>query len=119
MIDHIFVGVIDVERCARFYGTTLAALGLTRLITRPRTIGSGKVYPEFWINLREAMPPVPPESGVHICERKQQARSSVSPCDRRRIRRRAGHPPARLRALLRSLRPRSRRQPDRNGDVSG
>jgi len=69
MIDHISVGVSDLERSARFYEATLAALGLTRLVTRPRTIGFGKAYPEFWINLRANMPRVPPESGVHICLR--------------------------------------------------
>ncbi|WGR92548.1 VOC family protein [Bradyrhizobium sp. ISRA443] len=69
MIDHISVGVRDLERAARFYEPTLAALGLTRLVTRPATIGFGKAYPEFWINLRTGMPPVPHESGVHICLR--------------------------------------------------
>jgi catechol 2,3-dioxygenase-like lactoylglutathione lyase family enzyme len=69
MIDHISVGVGELERSAKFYEATLAALGLVRLVTRPRTIGFGKTYPEFWINLREAMPPVPSESGVHICLR--------------------------------------------------
>ena len=69
MIDHVSVGVRDLERAARFYEPTLAALGLSRLVTRPATIGFGKAYPEFWINLREGMPPVAPESGVHICLR--------------------------------------------------
>ena len=69
MIDHISVGVSDLERSAKFYEAALAALGLSCLVTRPRTVGFGKAYPEFWINLREAMPPVPPESGVHICLR--------------------------------------------------
>ncbi|SFI86616.1 VOC family protein [Bradyrhizobium sp. Gha] len=69
MIDHISVGVSELERAAKFYEATLAALGLARLVTRPRTIGFGKAYPEFWINLREAMAPVAPESGVHICLR--------------------------------------------------
>ena len=36
---------------------------------RPRTVGFGKTYPEFWINLREGMPRVAAESGVHICLR--------------------------------------------------
>jgi catechol 2,3-dioxygenase-like lactoylglutathione lyase family enzyme len=67
MIDHISVGVTDLERSAKFYEATLATLGLTRLVTRPRTVGFGKAYPEFWINWREAMRRVPPESGVHIC----------------------------------------------------
>ena len=65
MIDHISVGVADLERAARFYEATLAPLGLSRLVTRPATIGFGKTYPEFWINLRAGMTPVPPESGTH------------------------------------------------------
>jgi catechol 2,3-dioxygenase-like lactoylglutathione lyase family enzyme len=69
MIDHISVGVSDLDRSAKFYEATLAALGLTRVVTRPRTVGFGKSYPEFWINLREGMPRVAPESGVHICLR--------------------------------------------------
>ena len=73
MIDHVSVGVSDLERAAHFYEATLATLGLTRLVTRPATIGFGKAYPEFWINLRPGMPSVAPESSVHICLR---ARSS-------------------------------------------
>jgi catechol 2,3-dioxygenase-like lactoylglutathione lyase family enzyme len=69
MLDHISVGVSDLERAARFYEASLATLGLTRLVTRPATIGFGKAYPEFWINLRAGMPPVAPGSGVHICLR--------------------------------------------------
>jgi catechol 2,3-dioxygenase-like lactoylglutathione lyase family enzyme len=69
MIDHISVAVSDLERSARFYEATLAALGLSRLVTRPATIGFGKNYPEFWINLRADMAPVEPGSGVHICLR--------------------------------------------------
>ena len=69
MIDHISVGVSHLERSAAFYEATLAALGLTRLVTRPRTVGFGKAYPEFWINLRASMTPVPHESGTHICLR--------------------------------------------------
>ena len=69
MLDHISVGVADLERAARFYEATLATLGLTKLVTRPATIGFGKAYPEFWINLRAGMAPVAPESGVHICLR--------------------------------------------------
>ena len=69
MLDHISVGVSDLERAARFYEATLATLDLTKLVTRPATIGFGKAYPEFWINLRAGMSPVPPESGAHICLR--------------------------------------------------
>src|SRR5260370_40804772 len=69
MIDHISVGVADLERAARFYEMTLATLGLSRLVTRPATVGFGKNYPEFWINLRAGMAPVVPECGTPICLR--------------------------------------------------
>ena len=69
MIDHVSVAVSNLERSARFYEATLAPLGLTRLVTRPATVGFGKNYPEFWINLRAGMAAVAPESGVHICLR--------------------------------------------------
>ena len=69
MIDHISVGVSDLERSARFYEAALAPLGLSRLVTRPATVGFGKNYPEFWINLRAGTAPVSHESGTHICLR--------------------------------------------------
>ena len=69
MIDHVSIGVADLERAARFYETALATLGLTRLVTRPATIGFGKAYPEFWINLRRGMGKMPHESGTHVCLR--------------------------------------------------
>jgi catechol 2,3-dioxygenase-like lactoylglutathione lyase family enzyme len=69
MIDHVSVGVADLERAARFYEAAFAALGLSRLVTRPGTIGFGKSYPEFWINLRAGMSKVPHECGTHICLR--------------------------------------------------
>jgi catechol 2,3-dioxygenase-like lactoylglutathione lyase family enzyme len=69
MIDHISIGVSDLERSSRFYERTLAPFGLARLVTRPGTVGFGKSYPEFWINWRAEMPPVAPESGCHVCLR--------------------------------------------------
>src|SRR5580692_6482395 len=69
MIDHVSVGVTNLERAARFYEAALAALGLARLVTRPATIGFGKTYPEFWINLRGGMSKAAHESGTHICLR--------------------------------------------------
>jgi catechol 2,3-dioxygenase-like lactoylglutathione lyase family enzyme len=73
MIDHISVAVSDLERSARFYEAALAPLGLFRLVTRPGTVGFGKTYPEFWINLRAGMSPVAPESGCHVCLRTKSA----------------------------------------------
>jgi catechol 2,3-dioxygenase-like lactoylglutathione lyase family enzyme len=73
MIDHVSIGVRDLERAARFYEQALAPLGLSRLVTRPATIGFGKTYPEFWINLRPEMAAVPYDSGVHICLRSRSS----------------------------------------------
>ena len=73
MFDHISIGVSNLERSARFYELTLAPLGLAKVVTRPATIGFGKAYPEFWINLRAGMKPVESESGAHICLRAKSA----------------------------------------------
>ena len=69
MIDHVSVAVRDLEAATRFYETVLAALGFAKLETRPATVGFGKRYPEFWINLREGFAPLPENSGAHICFR--------------------------------------------------
>jgi catechol 2,3-dioxygenase-like lactoylglutathione lyase family enzyme len=73
MIDHISIGVSDLERSARFYEATLAPLGLIKLVIRPATIGFGKTFPEFWINWRPGMTPVALDSGFHICLRSKSA----------------------------------------------
>src|ERR1700682_926206 len=69
MIDHVSVSVGNLDRSARFYELALAPLRLSPLVTRPATIGFGKSYPEFWINLRAGMAAVAAESGGHICLR--------------------------------------------------
>ena len=69
MIDHVSVAVRDLDASARFYDAVLGALGLTKLAARPATVGFGKSYPEFWINLRKGLAPVSPESGAHVCFR--------------------------------------------------
>ena len=69
MIDHVSVAVRDLDRAARFYEAALAPLGLARLVTRPATIGFGKAYPEFWINLRAGKSAIDEGSGVHIALR--------------------------------------------------
>jgi catechol 2,3-dioxygenase-like lactoylglutathione lyase family enzyme len=69
MIDHVSVAVSDLAAATRFYEAVLGALGLTKLASRPATVGFGKTYPEFWINLRADMTPVAPTSGAHVCFR--------------------------------------------------
>jgi catechol 2,3-dioxygenase-like lactoylglutathione lyase family enzyme len=69
MIDHVSVAVRDLQASARFYEAVLGALGFAKLEERAATIAFGKSYSEFWINMREAMPRVAPESGAHVCFR--------------------------------------------------
>jgi catechol 2,3-dioxygenase-like lactoylglutathione lyase family enzyme len=69
MIDHVSVAVRDLAAATRFYEAVLGALGLTKLESRPATVGFGKTYPEFWINLRADMAEVSPASGAHVCFR--------------------------------------------------
>lgn len=67
MIDHVSIPVSDLEASKAFYDAVLGVLGFARLIERAATIGYGKRYPEFWLNLRES--PTSPDSGHHVCLR--------------------------------------------------
>jgi catechol 2,3-dioxygenase-like lactoylglutathione lyase family enzyme len=69
MIDHVSVPVSDLARSAALYERILAPLDLTRLVNRERTVGFGKRYPEFWLNLREKLVRAPEDTGTHICLR--------------------------------------------------
>ena len=69
MIDHISIAVRDLDRSARFYQGVLAAIGYEKLVVRPRTVGFGKAYPEFWLNLRATMAPVEADGGGHVALR--------------------------------------------------
>ncbi len=67
MIDHVSIGVRDLDAATRFYDGVLGAIGLAKLVVRPATVGFGKRYPEFWLNLRPAL--VPADTGTHVCLR--------------------------------------------------
>jgi catechol 2,3-dioxygenase-like lactoylglutathione lyase family enzyme len=73
MIDHVSIAVADLVRATAFYQAVLATIGLTRLDERPATVGFGKRYSEFWLNLRADLAPVAADgranSGVHVCLR--------------------------------------------------
>jgi catechol 2,3-dioxygenase-like lactoylglutathione lyase family enzyme len=69
MIDHVSVAVSDLAAAARFYETTLAPLGYAKLEDRPATVGFGKRYAEFWINLRPSSFLLAPSSGAHVALR--------------------------------------------------
>ena len=67
MIDHVSIAVRDLAAATRFYEAVLTPLGMTRLEARPATVGFGKSYAEFWLNLRNDMSP--PGTGAHVCLR--------------------------------------------------
>lgn len=69
MIDHVSIAVRDLEAAARFYDAVLGPLGLVALERRRATVGYGKTYPEFWINLRADTPALPEGHGAHVCFR--------------------------------------------------
>jgi catechol 2,3-dioxygenase-like lactoylglutathione lyase family enzyme len=69
MIDHVSVGVRDLEKSARFYAAVLAPLGYSRLETRPGTIAFGKKYSEFWLNHRPQLKRSDSDHGAHIALR--------------------------------------------------
>ncbi|MHA1164472.1 MAG: VOC family protein [Alphaproteobacteria bacterium] len=66
MIDHVSIPVSDLPRATAFYEKLLGALGHTKLAEQETTIGFGRKYPEFWLNLRkdESAP-----SGTHVALR--------------------------------------------------
>ena len=68
MIDHVSVGVRSLAEAERFYEAALGALGYAKLVVRPATIGFGKRYAEFWINLRPATAG-DRDGGAHVCLR--------------------------------------------------
>lgn len=69
MIDHISIAVKELERSGRFYDAVLGELGMVRIADRPATIGYGKKYPEFWLNLRRDISPLEVDTGNHVCLR--------------------------------------------------
>ncbi len=75
MIDHVSIAVRDLAAATRFYAAVLAVLGMSKLENRPTTVGFGKSYPEFWINLRSVMTPASADSGVHVCLRARDTES--------------------------------------------
>ncbi|MEJ8571481.1 VOC family protein [Microbaculum marinum] len=77
-VDHVSIAVADLEAATRFYRAVLATIGLSQLVARPHTAGFGKSYPEFWLNARPGMSPVPPDGGAHICLRCRSRQAVVA-----------------------------------------
>ena len=69
MIDHVSVPVRDLAASTAFYARVLAPLGYVMLVERPATVGFGKKYPEFWLNVRSEMVATIGDPGAHVALR--------------------------------------------------
>ena len=72
MIDHVSVVVSNIDTATHFYETLLTTIEVVKLETRPTTVGFGKQYPVFWINLRPGTTPTS-SGGAHVCFRARTA----------------------------------------------
>jgi catechol 2,3-dioxygenase-like lactoylglutathione lyase family enzyme len=63
MLDHVTIGVSDIERSRSFYDLALRPLGITRLYAEGDTASGYGVAPKafFWISWRGL-----PQTGAHI-----------------------------------------------------
>ena len=69
MIDHVSIGVSDIDRARRFYRAVLRPLEMRCLVDLPGKAGFGKRYPEFWILARPAREPMAEDAGGHVALR--------------------------------------------------
>jgi catechol 2,3-dioxygenase-like lactoylglutathione lyase family enzyme len=71
MLDHISIGVSDLERSGAFYDALLAGLGYVRLFTHPRAVGYGLPgeKDEAFAILRSGTEARAPGTGCHIAFR--------------------------------------------------
>jgi len=69
MIDHVSIGVKDIDSSTSFYQPILEIIGLSKLVEKTGTIGFGKRYPEFWLNHRPEKNTDSTDGGCHICLR--------------------------------------------------
>jgi catechol 2,3-dioxygenase-like lactoylglutathione lyase family enzyme len=67
MIDHVSIGVRDLERSTSFYEAALQPLGYSKLQARSDTVGFGKDYSEFWLNVRPDLAEI--GCGAHVALR--------------------------------------------------
>ena len=70
MLDHVSIGVSELERSRRFYDAVLKPLGLVRTLDFGRGsdwgFAAGQIGVEFTITLERA---VAPGNGMHLCFR--------------------------------------------------
>jgi catechol 2,3-dioxygenase-like lactoylglutathione lyase family enzyme len=67
MLDHISIGVRDIERARRFYDAALGPLGYSCLSKGDTALGYGADAAAFWILAVRQPVPGDAESGLHVC----------------------------------------------------
>jgi catechol 2,3-dioxygenase-like lactoylglutathione lyase family enzyme len=76
MLDHISIGVRDLERSRRFYDAALSALGYSCRSPGEASLGYGRDREDFWVLVAEHPVPADNGSGLHLCF-KAEGRSAV------------------------------------------
>jgi catechol 2,3-dioxygenase-like lactoylglutathione lyase family enzyme len=67
MLDHVTLGVTNLERSKAFYDSALKPLGIAPLFERPTYVGYGEGQrPYFWIGLRPEMTSPDASTGAHV-----------------------------------------------------
>jgi catechol 2,3-dioxygenase-like lactoylglutathione lyase family enzyme len=63
MLDHVTIGVSDVERSKKFYDRALRPMGITRLYAEGERFAGYGISPKafFWIGWRDI-----PQTGAHV-----------------------------------------------------
>jgi catechol 2,3-dioxygenase-like lactoylglutathione lyase family enzyme len=67
MLDHVSIGVRDIERSCRFYDRVLATVGYHRKHTSGEAVGYARERADFWLNLTPTPVPEDIGSGLHFC----------------------------------------------------
>ncbi len=49
ILNHVSIGVADVEQSGRFYDAVLATIGAKRIMEHEDAIAYGRMFPEFWV----------------------------------------------------------------------
>ena len=67
MIDHLSIGVRDIDRSRAFYDAVLAPLGYRRLSDGSDALGYGASEVTLWVLRAERPVPADAASGLHFC----------------------------------------------------
>lgn len=67
ILNHVSIGVSDLDRSAKFYDSVMSTIGAKRIHEVPGvTIAYGKYFPEFWIGAPYDSKPATIGNGVHF-----------------------------------------------------